>query len=65
MLRREALDRVARVVHAPLEGTRRGTPAALDALPAEVDLFVVDGPPAHATGDEHRRAQAPFGSSGT
>jgi hypothetical protein len=59
MVRREALDRVARVVHAPLEGDPPWyAPAALDALPAEVDLLVVDGPPAHATGEEHRRAPA-------
>ncbi|MBA3328623.1 MAG: class I SAM-dependent methyltransferase [Solirubrobacterales bacterium] len=59
LLRREALDGVARVVHAPL----RGDPpwyasAALDALPPEIDLLVVDGPPAHLAGEEHRRVPA-------
>lgn len=59
LLRREALDDLARVVHAPLEGDPPWyAPAALDALPAEVDLLVVDGPPAYATGEEHRRAPA-------
>jgi len=62
VLRREALDGVARVLHAPLEGDPPWyAPAALDALPADVDLLVVDGPPAHAAGHEHRRAPAlPF-----
>jgi Methyltransferase domain len=61
-LRREALDGVARVAHAPLEGDPPWyAPAALHALPAEVDLLVVDGPPAHAAGHEHRRVPAlPF-----
>ncbi len=59
LLRREALDNVARVVHAPLEGDPPWyAAAALDAMPAEVDLLVVDGPPAHATSHEHRRAPA-------
>lgn len=62
LLRREVLDGVARVVHAPLEGDPPWyAQAALDALPAEVDLLVVDGPPAHAPGEQHRRAPAlPF-----
>ncbi len=62
LLRREALEDLARVVHAPLEGDPLWyAPAALDALPPEVDLLVVDGPPAHAVGEEHRRAPAlPF-----
>lgn len=62
LLRREALDGIAQVVHAPLEGDPPWyATRALDALPAEVDLLVVDGPPAHAAGDEHRRAPAlPF-----
>ena len=59
LLRREGLGGVARVLHAPLEGEppwyARGP---LDALPDEVDLLVVDGPPAHAAGDEHGRAPA-------
>lgn len=62
LLRREALDGVAHVVHAPLEGDPVWyAEAALDALPQEIDLLVVDGPPADAAGQEHRRAPAlPF-----
>jgi predicted O-methyltransferase YrrM len=59
MLRRESLGNVARVVHAPLQGA----PAwyALSAVaetPERIDLLVVDGPPAHASGHGHRRAPA-------
>jgi hypothetical protein len=62
LLRREGLEQIARVVHAPLEGEppwyARG---ALGALPDEVDLLVVDGPPACAAGEGDRRAPAlPF-----
>jgi predicted O-methyltransferase YrrM len=62
LLRREQLDGVARVVFAPLEGEPPWyAPSAVAALPAEVDLLVVDGPPAHLPGEEHRRAPAlPF-----
>jgi predicted O-methyltransferase YrrM len=62
LLRREGLGGVARVLHAPLEGDPLWYgPAALDALPSEVDLLVVDGPPAYAPGKEHSRAPAlPF-----
>lgn len=59
LLRREGLDDIARVVHAPLEGDPPWyATAALDALPGEVDLLVVDGPPADAAGEEDRRAPA-------
>jgi hypothetical protein len=56
LLRREALEPFARVVHAPLEGDPRWyAPAALAELPAEIDLLIVDGPPAFHAGEEHRR----------
>jgi len=59
LLRREKLDKIARVICAPLEGEPPWyAPAALDALPAEVDLLVVDGPPAHSPGEGRRRAPA-------
>ena len=59
MLSREKLNDVARVVHVPLDGDPPWyAVAALDALPADVDLLVVDGPPAHATNEQHRRAPA-------
>ena len=63
LLRREQLDATARVIHAPLTGDppwyAPGPLAA--ALPATVDLLVVDGPPAFKPGHEHRRAPAlPF-----
>lgn len=59
LLRREELDAVAHVVHAPLQGDPPWYAAtALDALPGEVDLLVVDGPPAYEAGEEHRRAPA-------
>lgn len=45
LLRCEALDGIARVIHAPLQGDPPWYAAtALDALPADVDLLVVDGP---------------------
>jgi hypothetical protein len=59
LLRREKLDDIARVLYAPLHGDPLWyASAALDALPAEVDLLVVDGPPAHTTSQQHRRAPA-------
>jgi hypothetical protein len=59
LLRREQLVDVARVVHAPLEGDPPWyAPAALAALDSDVDLLIVDGPPAFATGEQHRRAPA-------
>src|SRR4051794_39372250 len=58
-LRREALDDIARVVHAPLEGEPPWYPAAvLRGLPDELDLLLVDGPPAYAAGHQARRAPA-------
>jgi hypothetical protein len=59
LLRHEQLVDVARVVHAPLEGDPPWyAPAALAALDSDVDLLIVDGPPAFATGEQHRRAPA-------
>jgi len=59
LLRRESLEAIAQVVHAPLEGDPPWyAPAPLAALPAEIDLLVVDGPPAFHAGEEHRRAPA-------
>jgi len=60
LLHREQLDAVATVLHAPLTGE----PAWYDntvlegALPAAVDLLVVDGPPAFEPQDAHRRLPA-------
>ncbi|HEY4095689.1 MAG TPA: class I SAM-dependent methyltransferase [Baekduia sp.] len=59
LLRREKLQPFARVVHAPLEGDPLWyATAALGELPDAVDLLIVDGPPAYAPGEEHRRAPA-------
>lgn len=58
-LRRESLDGIARVVHAPLEGTPPwyGSTGLAD-VPADVDLLLVDGPPAYDPGHGARRAPA-------
>jgi predicted O-methyltransferase YrrM len=59
LLAAEALDHVAQVVHAPLSGDPRWYDrAALRELPADIDLLIVDGPPAYVAGDELRRAPA-------
>ena len=58
-LRREALDGIARVLHAPLQGEPPWyAPARLRELPDEIDLLLVDGPPAYDAGHETRRAPA-------
>lgn len=58
-LRRESLQDVARVVDARLQGEPPWyAPTALAELPAEVDLLVVDGPPACAAGQATSRAPA-------
>ena len=58
-LRRETLDTIARVVHAPLQGEPPWYGlAGLDEVPDEVDLLVVDGPPACEPGHSTRRAPA-------
>ncbi|MBA3865323.1 MAG: class I SAM-dependent methyltransferase [Solirubrobacterales bacterium] len=58
-LRRESLDTLAQVVHAPLEGEPPWyASAALDSVPDEVDLLLVDGPPACDPGHGTRRAPA-------
>lgn len=60
LLRREHLDAVATVVHAPLTGEPAWYDhAALEeSLPAAIDLLVVDGPPAFEPQDAHRRLPA-------
>jgi hypothetical protein len=58
-LRREALDGIARVLDAPLEGEPPWYgPARLVDVPDELDLLVVDGPPACDAGHGMRRAPA-------
>lgn len=53
--RREALDTIARVLHAPLHGEPLWYRlAGLGEVPDEVDLVIVDGPPACEPG--HARA---------
>jgi hypothetical protein len=54
-LRREHLDQIARVVHAPLQGDPPWY--RLHELPDEIDLLIVDGPPAFEPG--HGAARAP------
>jgi predicted O-methyltransferase YrrM len=59
LLAAEGLGDVARVVHAPLSGAPQWYDrAALDELPAIVDLLVVDGPPAYEPEDALARAPA-------
>jgi len=59
LLQREGLDDVSTVVHAPLEGEPPWYARwALDATPDEIDLLVVDGPPADGPGEGLRRAPA-------
>lgn len=59
MLRRESLDAFARVVHAPLEGEPPWyARTALAQTPETVDMLIVDGPPAFATGHGRRREPA-------
>jgi predicted O-methyltransferase YrrM len=54
-LRQEHLDQIARVVHAPLQGD---PPWYLpDDMPDEIDLLIIDGPPAFKPG--HAAARAP------
>lgn len=58
-LRREGLDSIARVLHAPLGGEPEWYAAAeLAAVPDEVDLLIVDGPPAFYPGTGTSRAPA-------
>ena len=54
-LRREHLDQIARVAHAPLQGNPPWY--RLDEIPDEIDLLIVDGPPAFQPG--HGAARAP------
>jgi Methyltransferase domain len=55
-LRREHLDETARVIHAPLHGDPPWY--RLDEMPDEIDLLIVDGPPAFEPGHGARRAPA-------
>jgi hypothetical protein len=58
-LRRESLDPIARVVHAPLDGTPPWYGGGeLADVPDTVDLLIVDGPPAFDPGHGARRAPA-------
>jgi hypothetical protein len=58
-LGRERLDGIARVIHAPLQGEppwyRLNEPSA---MPDEIDLLIVDGPPASEPGHGGRREPA-------
>jgi hypothetical protein len=58
-LRREELDSIARVLHAPLGGEPEWYGAAgLAQIPGEVELLIVDGPPACDPGMGTSRAPA-------
>lgn len=58
-IQREALDTFAQVCHAPLHGDPAWYRAARsDDVPPEVDLLIVDGPPACDPGHGTRRAPA-------
>lgn len=58
-LRREGLDSIAQVIHAPLGGEPEWYgAAALAAVPGKVDLLLVDGPPAFDPGMGASRAPA-------
>ena len=58
-LRREGLDTTATVIHSPLQGDPPWYELdRLDAVPEDVDLLVVDGPPACDPGHGTRRAPA-------
>jgi predicted O-methyltransferase YrrM len=64
-LAREGLDTVARVARTPLaphplawQGEWYAPGPLLDALPAQIDLLLVDGPPAFAPGTERSRYPA-------
>jgi hypothetical protein len=59
LLRRESLDTIARVLHAPLQGEPPWyAPAGLREVPDGVDLLIVDGPPACEPGHGTRRQPA-------
>ncbi len=55
-LHREDLDQIARVVHAPLQGSPEWY--RLGEMPDEIDLLIVDGPPADKPGRGAARAPA-------
>jgi predicted O-methyltransferase YrrM len=54
-LQREQLSQIARVVHSPLQGNPPWY--RLEEMPDEIDLLIVDGPPAFEPG--HGAARAP------
>ncbi|MGX7678963.1 class I SAM-dependent methyltransferase [Jatrophihabitans sp. DSM 45814] len=59
LLQRESLDGVAQVIHAPLTGQPLWYDrTALVQIRDQIDLLVVDGPPAYAVGHGLRRAPA-------
>jgi predicted O-methyltransferase YrrM len=55
-LEQEHLEQIARIVHAPLEGDPPWY--RLDEAPDEIDLLIVDGPPAFEPGHSARRVPA-------
>jgi predicted O-methyltransferase YrrM len=55
-LQREHLEQIARIVHAPLQGDPPWY--RLGELPDEIDLLIVDGPPAFEPGHSARRTPA-------
>lgn len=58
-LKREFLDTIARVLHAPLHGEPPWyAPAGLREIPDDIDLLIVDGPPAYDHGHGTRREPA-------
>lgn len=57
-LAREGLDALARVVLAPLDAGGWYAEAGLAALPAAIDLLIVDGPPADSAELAHARHPA-------
>jgi predicted O-methyltransferase YrrM len=59
LLNRESLSDIATVLHAPLQGDPPWYALGeLAGLPDEIDLLVVDGPPAFEPGQQLRRAPA-------
>jgi predicted O-methyltransferase YrrM len=59
MLRRESLDAIAHVVHAPLEGEPPWyARTALAQTSEDIELLIVDGPPAFDPGHGRRREPA-------
>lgn len=57
-LRRESLDTIAHVLHAPLHGEPPWYKLAEGDVPDDIDLLIVDGPPACDPGHSTRREPA-------